>query len=473
MSFFSLPFTVFLILSLLAYYQAPEPWRPRILLGLSLAFYISWGFGGAVLLFAVAVLVFFAAIFIEKCEAEQAKSRLTALTVTLLLLLLAALKCASLLTSVFRAGAITALVAPLGLSYYVFRTVGYILDVYWGKISAQRNFVSLALYVSFFPQIVSGPIQRADDFFGQLDILETDSEAFVGGLRRILLGLFKKIVIADQLADLVAAVHTNPSGFSSVELLLGAYCYSVQLYMDLSGITDIAIGIGLLFGIKGPENFDRPFLAGNIQQFWRRWHMSLTTWLTDYLFLPLRMSLRHLKTAGLLLAIFITMVAIGIWHGPTWTYLEFGALNGVFMIVSVLSLKQRDAFFKRHAGLLPARRLVGPLLTFHLVVLAQVFFRADSSSSAFAYLSGLFPAFRHNGISPLRLSHYWLQFGLSSPRLALILIAVVAMDTVGCHQSERLLLGAPVWIRWGVYYAAIALAFFYYKTAVTFIYAQF
>lgn len=474
MSFFSPPFAVFLTLGLLAYYQAPASWRPRILLGLSLIFYVSWGLTGALLLSAVAVLVFLAAILIEKCQPEQAKLRLTALAVTLLSVLLAALKFGSAIMGLFRAGSIAALVAPLGLSYYIFRTIGYILDVYWEKIPAQRNFVSLALYVSFFPQIVSGPIQRADDFWRQLDGLRhRGSGEFVEGLRRILFGLFKKIVIADQLADLVAAVHANPSKFSSPELLLGAYCYSFQLYMDFSGLTDIAIGIGLLFGIRGPENFDRPFLAANIQDFWRRWHMSLTTWLTDYLFLPLRMSLRSLGTAGLLAAIFINMVAIGMWHGPAWTYLEFGALNGVYMMVSVLTLKKRDAFFKRHPGLIPARRVAGTLVTFHLVVLAQVFFRADSSRLALAYVRGLFTGFIHQGTGFWRLHNYWSQLGLSSFRLALILIVVVATDAVSRRHLERRMLGVPTAFRWGLYYAVIALVLFYYKTSMTFIYAQF
>ena len=153
-------------------------------------------------------------------------------------------------------------------------------------------------------------------------------------------------MIADYLAAPIASVHANPSRFSSTELLIGAYCFAVELYADFSGITDIAIGIGQLFGIKGPENFDLPCLPENIQAFWRRWHMSLTSWLTDYWFTPLRMTLRTLGSVGLYLAIVLNFVAIGLWHGLTWVFLFFGALNGIFMVVSVMTLKQRNKFFK-------------------------------------------------------------------------------------------------------------------------------
>jgi D-alanyl-lipoteichoic acid acyltransferase DltB (MBOAT superfamily) len=271
------------------------------------------------------------------------------------------------------------LVVPLGLSYYIFRTIGYLLDVYWERTQAQRSFSSLVLYISFFPQIVSGPIQRGGDFFGQLQHWSSpDAEQFASGLRRILLGLFRKVVIADQFAELVAGVHSNPAAFSAVELLFAAYCYSFQLYLDFSGLTDMAIGIGLLFGIKGPENFDRPFLSRNIQEFWRRWHMSLTSWLSDYLFFPLGMSLRRFGTLGLSVAIMINMVAVGVWHGPTWTYLDFGILNGLLMIGSVLTLKRRETFFKRHAWPAGVRSFFSTLITFHLVVFTQIWFRANS-----------------------------------------------------------------------------------------------
>src|SRR5262249_4611626 len=154
----------------------------------------------------------------------------------------------------------------------VFKLIGYLLDVYWENVPAQKRVVALALYASFFPQIVSGPIQRPGAFFEQLESVDRPDPAMMAtGLRRILFGLFKKLAIADRLAELVDSVHTNPAACSSAELLLGAYLFALQLYADFSGVTDIAIGLGQLFGFQGPENFDMPFYSRNLQEYWRRW----------------------------------------------------------------------------------------------------------------------------------------------------------------------------------------------------------
>jgi len=463
MPFLSAAFTLSLPAALLVFYGTPAPRRPTALLILSALFYIAWGVEPFLLLCAVTAAAYGAARLIERVEPERRKLRLTYLSVAALVLVLAFFKCARL--SPRLDGALTALV-PLGLSYYAFRIIGYLLDVYWEKIPAQRDFVSFALYVAFFPQIVSGPIQRAGDFFSQLPALgKPDATQFVAGLRRILMGLCRKILVADQLAVVVAALHAHPSAFSPVELLLGAYCYSFQLYMDFSGFTDLAIGIGLLFGIRGPENFNQPFLAPNIREFWRRWHMSLTSWLTDYLFFPLRMSLRRLGTAGLILAIFINMIAIGLWHGVAWTYLEFGILNGVFVIVSALTLKPRDGFFGARPRLAAVRKFAGPLLTFHLVVLTHIFFRAESSASAMAYLRGLFSAAHGLRFDPRPLSFgKWTLLGI---------VCGLATDAVRRPRWRETFLASPRALRWSAYYAAAVLVFLSIQVTMTFIYAQF
>ena len=483
MSFLSFNFAIFLAFGLLIFHLARPQWRPCLLLVLSCVFYLSWGLTHTLLLAAVTVGVYATALWMESRPAEQSKRALMALGVMTLLILLFAFKSATWFLNEFsthtrRSGLDEAIfvIVPLGLSYYVFRMLGYLLDVYWEQIPAQRSFVSLALYGSFFPQIVSGPIQRAEDFFGQLDKIKNPALGdFVVGLRRILFGLLKKVMIADRLAPLVASVHANPLGFSSLELLAGAYCYSFQLYADFSGITDIAIGIGLLFGIKGPENFNLPYFSPNIQVFWRRWHMSLTSWLTDYLFMPLRMSLRQLGTTGLGLAIFINMVAVGLWHGLTWTYLAFGILNGVFMTVSVLTLKERNTFFQSRPNLARIRVFAGPLLTFHLVVFAQIFFRAESLASALSYIKGIVPGF-HPAIIPMRRFDVSL-LDITKYTLMLSPVGLLAMEAINWAVGQRLwtdrFLSAPRPFRWGLYYAAITGLLFLFKGKMTFIYAQF
>jgi hypothetical protein len=483
MSFLSFNFAIFLAFGLLIFHLGRPQWRPCLLLGLSYAFYLTWSLNYAILLAAVTTGVYWTALWIEGRRTEQGKRTLMALGVMTLLILLFAFKAAGWFFDKFgphskRVGLDEAIlvVVPLGLSYYVFKMLGYLLDVYWDNLPAQRNFTSLALYGSFFPQIVSGPIQRAKDFFSQIDKVKRPSAGdFVAGLRRILFGLLKKIMVADRLAVLVGNVHANPSGFSSLELLAGAYCYAFQLYTDFSGITDIAIGIGMLFGVKGPENFDLPYFSPNIQVFWRKWHMSLTSWLTDYLFMPLRMSLRRLGTTGLCLAIFINMIAIGLWHGLTWTYLTFGIINGMYITVSALTLKTRNTFFQDRSTLTRIRFWTGPLVTFHLMVFAMIFFRSESIPLALQYVKGLVPGLHPAGIPAWRFNLSLLESTRSN--LALCAIGLVVTEAINWAMWRKFwidwFLSIPRCIRWGLYYAGVIILLFLFKGSMTFIYAQF
>jgi hypothetical protein len=480
MSFLSPEFAVFLALGALAFHFARGVCRRLVLLLLSYAFYLTWNPRAALLLLGITVAVYFVAGALEKLSSARKKLVLLLLSVAVLLLLLIFFKCAGLLARHYLTGgagnALTDIIAPIGLSYYLFKLMGYLLDVYWEKIPVQRNFLSLALYPSFFPQIMSGPIQRAGDFFGQLAQLDNQlPDNIVIGLRRILFGLFKKVVVADHISGMVDAVHANPAGFSPLELLFGAYCFAFQIYADFSGVTDIAIGIGLLFGIKGPENFNLPFWARNIQEFWRRWHMSLTSWLTDYLFMPLRFSLRRFGEAGLCAAIFVTMIAVGVWHGPRMTYAVFGALNGLYMAVSALTLKKRNTWFQKRPLLAHVRMVAGPLLTFHLMVFALVIFRADTLHSACQYVTHLIPGLQSAGISTLRFDRGLLH----TRQIALLLAALgfAAMEWVNWAGRQNTwtarFYSVPCFVRWAAYYILIILIACSAQETRTFIYAQF
>ena len=482
MSFLSFNFAIFLGLALLIFHLAPARWRPALLLGLSFAFYLAWSLVYALLLAAVTAGVYVTALWIEGRRTEQGKRALMALGVMALLVLLFAFKSAGWFLKEFlpRAGGMASnsallVIVPLGLSYYVFKMVGYLLDVYWEKLPAQRNFVSVALYGAFFPQIVSGPIQRAGSFFDQIEKIKSPGVAdFAVGLRRILFGLVKKIAIADQLSVLVANIHRNPSGFSPLELLAGAYCFSIQLYADFSGITDIAIGIGLLFGVKGPENFDLPYYSSNIQTFWRWWHMSLTTWLTDYLFKPLQMSLRNLgptwAVSGHLhqhdchrpLAWAVVDLS-GVWY-PQWNLHEnFGpdpqAAQHLFQNPPT-------------AGVSPA--IAGPLLTFHLVVFSHILFRAQSFPSALKFIAGLIPRWHGNAVPILR-------FDPSSLAVLCVLIlgviAFLASEAVTWAMRRQYWIdrfaAAPGFFLLGLDALLIALVLVLFQGGVTFIYADF
>jgi alginate O-acetyltransferase complex protein AlgI len=470
LSFLSPEFGLFLVAGLVLFYLVPLGWRWHVLLGLSFVFYLTGVLFHALLLLGTTVAVYWATRAINSSGKEQIKLRLTWTVVALLVILMAFLKCLPL----FGTGTI---LVPLGLSYYFFKLLCYLLDVYWDKVPCERNFLNVALYASFFPQIVSGPIQRSGTFFAQMQQLERPTPSqIVIALRRILFGLFKKLVIAQRLGVIVDHVNQNPADFSSLELLLAGYFFAVQLYTDFSGLTDIAIGIGQLFGITGPENFDLPFFARNLQEYWRRWHMSLTSWLADYLFQPLRLSLRRFGQIGLVAAIFINMVAVGIWHGPRWTYALFGALHGAMLSVSVLTLRSRNMFFKNRPRLTRLRAIFAPIITFHLVVLGLIIFRSESLSSVWLYFQHIIP---HPGLSQIpawRLSQGFLR--LNKAMLSLIFTGFAAVEWVDWITRRKPMTAArfdsaPRVIRWTVYYASIAAVLLSFYGQQQFIYAHF
>jgi alginate O-acetyltransferase complex protein AlgI len=233
--------------------------------------------------------------------------------------------------------------------------------------------------------------------------------------------------------------------------------------------------VGQLFGIKGPENFDRPFFARNIQEFWRRWHMSLTSWLGDYLFLPLRMALRNLGNSGLTIALFINMIAVAMWHGPQWNYFVFGCINGLFVVVSALTLKRRNAYLKRHPALAPVRDIAAPLITFHMVVLTHVFFRANDLSSATLYLETFFSGLTGSGVGAARLD--WSVLGLSPLRFVFALAGLAFAEAVHWGVKNPQWVGryvdSPRYVRWAFSYALLVLVILSERGTTSFIYAQF
>jgi alginate O-acetyltransferase complex protein AlgI len=479
-SFLSLTFAELLAVGLIVFHLAPARWRPSVLLALSLAFYASWTPWHTGVLLVATVGAFGAAQVIERCRADRLRLALAVTAVAVLLVLLSVFKCGQWIFDAARssgsrwtAGSELLLLAPLGLSYFLFKLIGYLLDVYWGRLPATRSLVALALYASFFPQIVSGPIQRAGDFFGQLETLGRPlvAEDFAAGLRRILLGLVKKLVVADQLCVLVTSLHDDPARHSALQLLIAAYAFTLQLYADFSGLTDISLGVGRLFGVVGPENFDRPLTARNLQEFWRRWHMSLTSWLGDYLFTPLRMALRNLGNVGLVLAIVVNLTAVGVWHGPRGNYLAFGLVSGVLVAASALTLRRRNKFFARHPSLASLRRFTAPAGTFHLVVLAQILFQAPTVGWALSYYRQLLAW----GPSATRID--WAQFNLSPLRFGQAIVGLALLQAIEWASRQTVWIArfrrAPRGLRWGLYYGLALLVLLSDRNQSNFIYAQF
>jgi alginate O-acetyltransferase complex protein AlgI len=353
---------------------------------------------------------------------------------------------------------------PLGISYYSFRLISYVVDVYWKKIPAERSFIDFAAYVSFFPHIVAGPIQRSGDFLEQIRNPDATPATMTEGLRRMLLGCFKKLVIADNLGLLVGLAYPSLEPAARSSTLLAFYLFPVQLYADFSALTDIAIGASLLFGIRSPENFDRPFSATSISQYWRRWHMSLTSWLTDYVFLPLRMATRQAGNWGLAFSLMVNMLLIGLWHNLSWTFAVFGLLHGFFLTVDALTARTRAKFFRSHSQWDRAATWIGPVFTFHLVALGSVFVRADSLPQAFNVLSRILT------VRP----DFWAALQNRETICALLGFALWSIFEFARRRNWLLPLAtAPTWTRWAFYYAVIALVVKYGHNAEGFIYFKF
>jgi alginate O-acetyltransferase complex protein AlgI len=275
---------------------------------------------------------------------------------------------------------VTHVVLPVGISFYTFHGVSYVIDVYRGRIEAERSLLDFMLFVAFFPQLVAGPILRAWYFVPQLHTKRTNGELdWLRGSYLIVLGLFQKMAIADNLAPLADLVFNEPGRFNTAELWIGTYAFAFQIYFDFAGYSNIAIGCARLLGFEIPENFRMPYIAAGFREFWRRWHISLSTWLRDYLYIPLGGNRR-----GTLLTIrnlFIVMALGGLWHGASWTFVAWGVLHGAYLVVEHLiqPLLRRVPAAVRTSRL---TRAAAALVTFHLTCIAWVFFRAPSIRQA-------------------------------------------------------------------------------------------
>lgn len=282
-------------------------------------------------------------------------------------------------------------ILPVGISFYTFHGLSYVIDIYKDRIRAERNFIDYSLFVSFFPLLVAGPIERATHLLPQVKKVRTfDYYTAADGLRQILWGLFKKAVIADQCSEFANIIFANSSGYTGSTLVLGAIFFTFQIYCDFSGYSDMALGIARLFGINLLRNFAFPYFSRDIAEFWRRWHISLSTWFRDYLYIPLGGSKGSIwiKVRNT----FIIFLVSGFWHGANWTFIIWGLLNALYIMPLIIFNKNRvnlQIVAKGHP--LPSlREFFQILLTFSLTVFAWIFFRATSINHAFSYIGRIF-----------------------------------------------------------------------------------
>lgn len=283
------------------------------------------------------------------------------------------------------------IILPIGISFYTFQTLSYTIDIYNNKLRPTKDLISFSAFVSFFPQLVAGPIEKAKhllpQFYEKRKFVYANA---VDGLRQILWGLFKKIVIADNCAKYANIIFENPLDYSGSTLVLGAVFFTFQIYGDFSGYSDIAIGTSRLFGFQLTKNFNFPYFSRDIAEFWRRWHISLSTWFRDYLYIPLGGS--RAGTAVAIRNVFIIFIVSGFWHGANWTFLFWGALNAIYFLPLLLTNKNRkNLTIVAHGKFLPSLRdFISILTTFSFTVFSWIFFRSNTINDAFIYINGIF-----------------------------------------------------------------------------------
>jgi alginate O-acetyltransferase complex protein AlgI len=361
------------------------------------------------------------------------------------------------------------IILPVGISFYTFHGLSYIIDIYKDRIPPERNFVDYAVFVSFFPLLVAGPIERATHLLPQIKQKRTFSyEQGVDGLRQILWGLFKKIVIADNCAEYANQIFGNSADMNGSTLLAGALYFTFQIYCDFSGYSDIALGTARLFGIELLRNFAYPYFSRDIAEFWRRWHISLSTWFRDYLYIPLGGS-RGGKWQSVKNT-FIIFVVSGFWHGANWTFIVWGLLNAVCFLPLLLMGRNRNNLDVVAQGrLLPNLRAWWDMgTTFGFTVLAWVFFRAENVGHALQYLSGIFSA----GL--FELPHFTgMKNGLITALLVVPLLVIEWLGREHRHPLERLAFDQPKIVRRSLYYAIILAIVLFAGEEQQFIYFQF
>lgn len=360
------------------------------------------------------------------------------------------------------------IILPVGISFYTFQTLSYTIDVYKRKLKPTKDLIAFSAFVSFFPQLVAGPIERASNLLPQFyKKRKFNYTKAADGMRQILWGLFKKVVIADNCAEYANFIFNNYENQSSATLVLGALFFTFQIYGDFSGYSDIAIGTSRLFGFNLRQNFNFPYFSRDMAEFWRRWHISLSTWFRDYLYIPLGGS-----RGGLWMKIrntFIIFIVSGFWHGANWTFIFWGMLNAIFFLPLMLTKNNRSNLDIVAKGkYFPSiKEFISILLTFCLAVFAWIFFRAENLSHAFKYISGIFNEFDSFFLEGTYSNYYTIFI------LIIILTIVEWLGREGQYALETLALGWNRSFRYILYYLILFSIYWFAGKEQQFIYFQF
>ena len=481
MNYISLSFMLFCLIGTIIYFNVSKRIQTWVLLLLNIFFYIYADYRYIFYLAFTIILTFFTAYIVDKTGSRKVKKYTTVCGVFICVAILFAVKyftCASNLLGNITLGrdiVSLKLLVPLGISFYTLQAISYCLDVYNGKINCEKNIVKYAVYLSYFPTIVQGPIVRYSDFEKQFAKKHCfDYVRVKEGLQIVLYGLFKKLVIADRAALFVNDVWTNYANYGKSLIVFGVILYSIQIYMDFSGCVDICRGISKVLGIHIVNNFNAPYFATSIKDFWRRWHISLSTWLRDYVYIPLggNRKGKFRRYINLLITFFIS----GLWHGVGLNYMVWGLLHGLYQIFGEMLLPFRKRFQKKFNVKTEvfSYRAMECALTFVLVSFSWIFFRSNGLREAI----NIIKAIKNNQW----IMSFAAQKAIDQKDLFVLFWATIIVFFVSYFQQKysisKWINQQNIWFRWGVYFAVIfcIMIFGIYGSgynAETFIYMQF
>lgn len=478
MLFNSIEFLIFFAVVLTVYFILKSKHRWILLLAASYYFYMSWNPAYIILIILSTVVDYFAGLKMGSTDDKSKRKKYLFVSLFINLGMLFFFKYYDFFNDSFTyltnevgilqyGGVLPTfdLLLPVGISFYTFQTLSYTIDVYRGEKEPEKHFGIFALYVSFFPQLVAGPIERSTRLLPQFkEKYKFDYIRVTDGLKLMLWGFFKKVVVADRLAIFVNGVYNDVNGVEGLPLILATVFFAFQIYCDFSGYSDIAIGAAQVMGFNLMNNFKRPYFSKSIPEFWRRWHISLSTWFKDYVYIPLggnRVSETRYYTN-----LFITFLISGLWHGAAWTFVIWGALHGFYQIFSIITKDYRFKI-KKKLGItnFPTINKYSQIgITFILVDFAWIFFRANSLTDAWYIINNFFTGINSQISSIGMLSNSLSGFGFSKYELAVAVGVILIMEVIHLiqrHGSIRhMMRDKPIWFRWSLYYVLVFMILF-------------
>jgi len=504
MNFLSLPYAFFLLSVFLLFYALPHRHQWKLLLTSSIFFYMTYIPQYICIPIFIGIVSYGAGLLIERSQRPVWGKTILIMNLATNIGILAVFKYVNFMTGSFfkvinfiqihslHAKAVdNPLVlnwlVPLGISYITFQAIGYTIEIYRGNQRAEKHMGLFLTYLMFFPKLLSGPIERAHNFLPQLyEEHPFDYERVTNGLKLIAWGAFKKIVIADRLASFVSVVYDKPGNYQGISFIVAAVFFTFQLYCDFSGYTDIAIGSANVLGFQLMKNFNFPFISRSMAEFWRRWHISLSTWFFEYVYNPVVIATRDWVQWAVVYAIVVTFFILGLWHGASWKFVIFGLLQGMILSIEFLTKRPRKIISSKLPG--RVNHGLGVVLTFVFFSFTLIFFRARNLSDAWYIVSHLFAGIPDFFITvihrqgplgtnmevfqPVFLGNRAIEFCVT----VMLIIFLMAVEAVQRRGDIRIRLSQqPAWVRWGCYCALIVfiLIFGYFDISQQFIYFKF